>query len=108
MNMLKTVISVLVLVLPFAANAETFTFPAKDIFVEGDNLVVGSHINYPVITSQSSSSLRRKHPKATTCFDDEQRLIDCRMVLSVGFINEASITVTDGAVSNISIIVIHQ
>ena len=108
MNMLKTVISVLALFLPFAANAETFTFPARNIILEGDNLIVGSDINYPVITSQSSSSLRRKHPKATTCFDDEQRLIDCRMLLSTGFIDEASITVTDGAVSNISIIVIHQ
>lgn len=108
MNTLKTVFLALVLILPCTVQAETFTFTAKNIHLKDDNLSVGTDIDFPVITSRSSYSLKRQYPNMTACFDEQQRPLDCPMLFDVGFIDEADITVTDGAVSKISITVIHQ
>lgn len=88
-----------------AANSETFSFTDSHVLFEGDNLVAQSgQAIYPVVTGESSYSLRRKHPTLTRCYDDEGRSIGCEMLFSVGYADRVEVTITDGAVSRIDVL----
>lgn len=102
-----TVIAVLLLV-STPSIADTFTFSDRDVIFEGDNLIAldGTAV-YPVITQESSYSLRRKHSSLTKCYDDENRPIGCEMLFAVGYADHVSVTISNGAVSSISVIEIH-
>lgn len=84
---------------------ESFTFTDQHVLFEGSNLVAleGTAV-YPVITRESSYSLRRKHPTLTKCYDDENRPIGCEMLFAVGYADRVTVTVTDDAVSSIVVL----
>lgn len=108
MKTLNKLLTPVLLALAFAASAETFSFQADDVKLEDSYLKAGSDISYPVVMRDSPPALRRRYRQRTTCYDHANREITCQTLFSVGYIDRAAITVTNGAVNTIRVVKLLQ